>query len=213
MLIRTIKRYHRFALCHPHRALLGLRALTFAPLIKLYVKCMGLKFGKGGVFLGRPFIDKAIGSKIEIGDYFTIQSLWYLSRVGFSHPMMFQTENKDSFIQIGDYFEASGSTLYASKCITIGNHVMIGANSAIIDTDFHPVYAKVRDSADMVNVSNKEICIADNVWIGMNCTILKGVNIGKNSVVAAGSVVTKDIPPNSICAGVPAKVIGLIEHA
>jgi len=213
MHLRTINRYHRYAGGHPYRAFLGMKVLLFAPLVKLYVRCMRVKFGKGGVFLGRPFIDKALGSTIEIGDYFTIQSLWYLSRVGFSHPMMFQTENKDSVIQIGDYFEASGTTLYASKRITIGNHVGIGANSVIIDTDFHPVHAEVRDSADTANVGQKEISIADNVWIGMNCLILKGVHIGRNSVVAAGSVVTKDIPSNSICAGVPAKVVGSAEHA
>lgn len=189
-----------------------MRALALAPLAKAYARCMGVKFGRGGVFFGRPFIDKAIGSTIEIGDYFTIQSLWYLSRVGFAHPMMFQTESKESLIQIGDYFEASGSTLYAAKRITIGNNVMIGANSIIIDTDFHPVFAKVRDCADMENVGKREIRIEDNVWIGMNCTILKGVTVGRNSVVAAGSVVTKNIPPDSICAGIPAKVIGVNEH-
>lgn len=212
MLIRTIRRYRTFAVSHPYRAVLGVRALALAPLAKAYARCMGVKFGRGGVFFGRPFIDRAIGSTIEIGDYFTIQSLWYLSRVGFSHPMMFQTESKDSCIRIGDHFEASGSTLYASKCITIGNHVMIGANSIIVDTDFHPVFTNVRDCADMTNVGQQEIVIADNVWIGMNCTILKGVRIGRNSVVAAGSVVTREIPPDSICAGIPAKVIGATER-
>ncbi|MFC1804607.1 acyltransferase [Candidatus Omnitrophota bacterium] len=207
MSIRTIKRYYIFASKHPQRAFLGAWALLFNPLIKLYVKTMGAKFGKGGVFLGKPFIDRAIGSRIEIGDYFTIQSLWYLNRVGFSHPMMLQTEDRESFIRIGDHLEASGSTLYAAKGITIGNHVIIGANSVIVDTDFHPVAAKVRDSADMAKVNKKEIVIKDNVWIGMNCIILKGVHIGENTVIAAGSIVTRDIPADCVAAGVPAKVV------
>jgi len=194
-------------MAHPYRALLGMRALVFSPLVKLYVRCMGARLGRGGVFLGRPFIDRAVGSKIEIGGYFTIQSLWYLNRVGYAHPTMLQTEDKNSFIKIGDYLEASGVTLYASKGITIGDHVLLGANTVIVDTDLHPVSVKIRDASDRVNVGKKEIFIGDNVWVGMNCIILKGVHIGKNAVIGAGSVVTRDIPADCVAAGVPAKVI------
>ena len=82
--------------------------------------------------------------------------------------------------------------------ITIGDNCAIAHNCSMIDSDFH-----------FINGINRTepICIGNHVWIGMNVTILRGVNIGDNAVVAAGSVVTKSVPPNCLVAGVPAKVI------
>lgn len=59
--------------------------------------------------------------------------------------------------------------------------------------------------------TKKEICIGDNVWIGGSCTLLAGINIGENSIIGAGSVVSKDIPKNSLAVGVPAKVIKVLK--
>ncbi|MNH37796.1 Galactoside O-acetyltransferase [compost metagenome] len=70
----------------------------------------------------------------------------------------------------------------------------------VIDTNFHPV-----DSED--RSQSKDITISDNVWIGRGAVILPGVTIGENSVIAAGSIVTRDIPPNVLAGGTPAKVI------
>jgi acetyltransferase-like isoleucine patch superfamily enzyme len=86
------------------------------------------------------------------------------------------------------------------KEITIGNNVIIGENVMIMDSDGHKV-----DSQN--TTSTKPIIIGDNVWIGMNSTILKGVTIGNGAIVAAGSIVTKDVEVNSIVAGTAAKVI------
>lgn len=92
--------------------------------------------------------------------------------------------------------------------VMIGSDVMIGPNT-VITTVGHPISPRQRKKK-MAN--SKLIKIGNNVWIGANCTILPGVKIGDNAIVAAGAVVTKDVPENSIVAGVPAKVIKEIEN-
>ena len=89
--------------------------------------------------------------------------------------------------------------------ITIEDDVMIGPQVNII-TENHPVDPKSRKSLEL-----KSVTIKRNAWIGANATILPGVIIGENSIVAAGAVVTKDVPDNTIVGGVPAKLIKKIE--
>jgi acetyltransferase-like isoleucine patch superfamily enzyme len=97
-----------------------------------------------------------------------------------------------------DTFINDGSCIFAQNSISIGKNCAISFGVTIIDDDYHgfslPPYSA-------------PIVIEDNVWIGCNVTILKGVTIGKGSVVAAGAVVTKSCSPNSLIAGVPARVI------
>lgn len=92
--------------------------------------------------------------------------------------------------------------------IEIGNNVMIGPNVNIFTIN-HDIRAKERNQ---FVTYYKPITICDNVWIGGNSTILPGVTIGKNSVIGAGSVVTKDVPPNVLVAGNPAKFIRDIDN-
>jgi acetyltransferase-like isoleucine patch superfamily enzyme len=82
----------------------------------------------------------------------------------------------------------------------------VGANTTIVDTDFHPLDPTERRLRP-AEAKTAPIFIEDDVFIGMNCLILKGVRLGQGSVVGAGSVVTKDVPPGSIVAGNPAQVI------
>jgi acetyltransferase-like isoleucine patch superfamily enzyme len=81
---------------------------------------------------------------------------------------------------------------------------MIGAYSTIVDTDFHNINPSDRRSE---KIAAKPVVIEDNVFLGLNCCVLKGVTIGKNSVIGANSVVINNIPPNSIAIGNPCKVI------
>ena len=106
--------------------------------------------------------------------------------------------DRDAELKIKSGYMNFNSVIIANKKITIGDGVTIASGVVIRDSDSH----KTKEEGN-----TKEINIGNHVWIGTNAIILKGVNIGDNSVVAAGSVVTKDVPKNSMVAGVPAKVI------
>jgi acetyltransferase-like isoleucine patch superfamily enzyme len=94
------------------------------------------------------------------------------------------------------------------SCVKIGNNCLIAGESKITDNNNHGIHYKNRD---MTAEDVSPITIDDHAWIGMNSIILKGVTIGKGAVVAAGSVVTKDVPEMTLVGGNPAKVIKKID--
>ena len=104
---------------------------------------------------------------------------------------------------------AKGVLLTTDGGLTIGDRVLVGYNTSII-TSNHRI-PTLPDKIFYAGHIKEEVLVGSDVWIGANCIILPGVSIGSDSVIAAGSVVTKDIPKNSICAGVPAKVIKVRE--
>lgn len=109
-----------------------------------------------------------------------------------------------SNIFIGDNFYANFNfTIVDDYTVTIGDNVLIAPNVTITVTG-HPVHHELRKSGEMYSFP---VTIEDNVWIGSNVVINPGVTIGKNSVIGAGSVVTKDIPPNVVAVGIPCKVL------
>ncbi|HAP62502.1 MAG TPA: acyltransferase, partial [Cytophagales bacterium] len=110
-------------------------------------------------------------------------------------------------LTIGNDVFLNGPIISASQEVSIGNHVTIGPFSHIIDSDFHDV-----QDPKQAGVS-KPIRIEDRAWIATRAMILKGVTIGEGAVVAAGAVVTKDVPPYTLVAGVPAKVVKQITPA
>lgn len=110
-------------------------------------------------------------------------------------------------IRIGAGTGISNSAIVAHELVEIGKNVRIGGSTHIYDTDFHSLNKEIRVSAHDDDVQIKPVNIGDNVFIGARCTILKGVTIGEGSIVGASSVVTKDIPPNEIWAGNPARFI------
>jgi acetyltransferase-like isoleucine patch superfamily enzyme len=120
---------------------------------------------------------------------------------------------------IGDFTLLNGALIMADERIDIGSHCLVSWNVGIADSDFHPLEPAQRlidsqalapyfkDRPPRPKLIPVPVKIGDNVWIGMNAVILKGVIIGDNSVVAAGAVVTKSIPANTIVAGNPAAVV------
>ena len=96
--------------------------------------------------------------------------------------------------------------IYSRKNIIIEDNVMVGVNCVIYDTDFHSIYIEDRLNEN-INIIDKPVRIKSGAWIGGHSIILKGVTIGKNSVIGAGSIVTHDIPDNEVWAGNPAKYI------
>ena len=127
------------------------------------------------------------------------------------HVWLAKTFNCDNGknIHIGDNFTGNYNiTMLDIREITIGDNVMIGPNT-LITTVNHPLSPKGRRAH--LGIA-KPVRIGNDVWIGGNCTILPGVTIGNNVVVAAGAVVTKDIPDNCVVGGVPARKIKDIEN-
>ena len=110
-------------------------------------------------------------------------------------------------LRIGDGCGFTGVSIYCAMKIHIGENLFCGANVSIWDTDFHPISAALRNSNQDHLAVKKPIDIGNNVFIGANSIILKGVVIGDRAVIGAGSVVTKNIPSDQIWAGNPAKFI------
>jgi len=122
-------------------------------------------------------------------------------------------------IIIGDYaYVGKNSVIWSAAEVKIGNHVLISHNCNIIDTDSHEInhLARAKAFEEMLkyghpqkapDVRNAPIHIDDYVWLSYNVSVLKGVKIGQGAIVAAGSVVTKDVPPFVMVAGNPARTI------
>jgi acetyltransferase-like isoleucine patch superfamily enzyme len=124
-------------------------------------------------------------------------------------------------VTIGDYCYFTNVVLLSELEVEIRNYVVIGWNTTLADTDFHPLSPAER-IADAIACSplgkgrtrptilQRPIVIEDNVWIGPNATILKGVRIGEGAFIEAGSLITKDIPPYARVLGNPAQIIGTV---
>ena len=114
---------------------------------------------------------------------------------------------KNATLTIGDNVGISNSTIVCWNRIEIGNNVMIGGSCKIWDTNFHSLNPAARGNEEDNDVKTAPIYIKGNVFIGAGTIILKGVTIGENSIIAAGSVVNKNIPPNVIAGGNPCIII------
>ncbi|WP_223296256.1 acyltransferase [Shewanella halifaxensis] len=111
------------------------------------------------------------------------------------------TVQTGAILEIGEgSFFNDGVNICATQSIKIGHHTKVGDMTYIFDTDFHQLSPERE-------MKNAPIIIGNNVWVGANSMILAGSSIGNNSVIAAGSIVVGEIPPNCLAAGTPAKVI------
>ena len=121
-------------------------------------------------------------------------------------------------VRVGDFCYFTNAVLLCELEIVIGNYVLIGWNATIADTDFHPI-APAERIADAIAcsplgkqrprpaIARRAVVIEDDVWIGPNATILKGVRIGAGAIIEPGSLVTRDVAPGVRVMGNPAQVI------
>ena len=165
---------------------------------KIKLKLWGIVYGEGIRTIGRIIVFRTPKSVIRIGNHCVFNSSSKLNFRGINHPCILQTGTKHARITIGDHVEMSGCSIVCNDSVIIGNNVLFGANCQIGDRDGHQ---------DRYASKPAPIIIEDGVWLGMNVTVLKGVTIGKNTIIGANSLVTKDIPANCIAAGSPCKVI------
>lgn len=170
---------------------------------KLNALWWNVKLGKKNRFDGITYFNKLPNTEILIGNNCEFRSRKNSNLIGINRPCSISTLKENAKIEIGNDCGFSGSIIAAFKSIKIGNSVRCGANTLISDSDWH--------EDDYRSGVIKEIIISDNVWLGVNVVILKGVFIGENSVIGANSVVTDNIPANVIAAGIPCKVIKQIQ--
>lgn len=168
----------------------------------------GIKIGKKFTIHGHIGLKINKSSKVIIGDNF------YFSSGRNNNPLSRNLEgricvNEDAEIVIGSNVGMSSVVIWSHKSITIGNNVLLGANVTLLDSDCHSKnYMDRRElKSDIKYKIDGSIKIENDVLIGMNTIVLKGVTIGARSIIGAGSVVVKSIPPDSIAAGNPCKVI------
>jgi acetyltransferase-like isoleucine patch superfamily enzyme len=201
----------RMALDTPWKVRLELRRVLSWPVTRLIFALAGVRWGRGWRFYGVPILQKHRRSVITIGDNMELRSIPHSNALGPFHPVILSTRRPGARIAIGRGFAMTGGTLCAEESITIADDVWVGANTTITDTDFHPLILADR-LARPLDGATAPVVIENGVFIGMQSLILKGVRIGERSVIGAGSVVTRDIPPGVIAAGNPARVIRPVEQ-
>lgn len=156
-----------------------------------WVRFRGAELGRRVRVSGRPRV-VAIGT-MRIGSGVQIYSTLARSEFVADHG---------ATLEIGDRTLVNfGTSIVAIERVTIGAHCHIGPHCYILDNSFHELEPERR----LERPRSRPITIEDNVWLGARVIVMPGVTIGRDSVVGAGSVVTKDIPSRTLAAGVPAK--------
>jgi len=170
--------------------------------VYLVARLQGIAIGKNCTFYGKPYFEVNNGGNIAIGNNCIFRSTQKSNRIGLNHRVIIATTplaNQTCSIRIGNNCGFSGTSVWCFKDIYIGNNVRCGANTLIMDGDAH--------FEDVRTTPPSSVKIEDNVFLGANVVVKKGVTIGANSVIGMNSVVTHDIPANCIAAGIPCKVI------
>lgn len=186
-----------------------------------YQVISGIKLNTSNRLVGRIIIIKknllirlltrSKNGELIIGNNFKSNNKIKSNSIGLIQPCIFNIYAPNSKIIIGDNVGISGSTICATTSVTIGNNVLIGSGCLISDTDSHPIDWEDRLYDRNQKTRKAPIVIKDNAFIGARSIILKGVTIGEGAVVGAGSVVSKDVPPYTVVAGNPARVVKTLQ--
>lgn len=176
--------------------------------IKISAFWWQVDLGSGNQFFGKTFFRKFPDSSVRIGKRCRFRSRVTSNQIGLNRPCMVSTLHSDSCVSVGDDCGFSGTVIAAYSSITIGNRVICGANTTITDTDWHAI--SMQDRANHIPPKTAPIVIEDDVWLGMNVIVLRGVTIGAGTMVGAGSIVIQSLPAGVVAAGQPAKVLRAI---
>jgi acetyltransferase-like isoleucine patch superfamily enzyme len=192
------KKYQEIKKENPRSSGFGVFMLTIGRMVSIFLRLLSakiylrncVKVGKYVTVLGKPLINA--NGTIIIEDRVAIWSVFERTKL---------LVKGTGTLRIGEGTRINGTHIAVSGNVVIGKFVRIAPYTLILDSDFH-------DLQDHTAEGKKgNIVIEDHVWVASRATILKGVTIGEGSVIAAGAVVTKDVPPYCVAAGVPAKVI------
>ena len=173
----------------------GLRYLQELVTARLHLRRV-TTLGRRPRTLGRPRLIN--DGSLVIGDDIMIRSVVV--------PAELATSHRGSLV-IGDNVSINyGTSIYAERSIIIGDRVRIGPYVSITDTDFHDAHDR------NLRPDGSPVVLEDDVWIGTRALVLKGVRIGRGAIVAAGAVVTRDVAPYSVVAGVPAACVSHLDR-
>lgn len=171
-------------------------------LFYLLARMKGVKFAGKPVIVGKPKFRRYPRTEIRIGKGVEFQSGATDNLIGINRPCILSTFNEGTRLVIGNSCGFSGTVISAHADIRIGDRVKCGANTLITDSNWHP--------EDPRSGSPRPVVIGNNVWLGVNAVVLKGVTIGDNTVIGANSVVSRDIPANVVAAGNPCRILKTI---
>ena len=199
-------------LCRVPRIPCVLRIWFYRRWNPLRLRMNGIRLGDHSNIINKIFLFIEPEASISIGDSFTLTSGEAFNPICRNLRACLCARGKGRIV-IGDHVGMSSPCIWATNLIQFGHHVLVGGDCLFIDNDAHPIDAAVRRiPALRSDIKSAPIIIGDEVFIGARCTVLKGVTIGARSVIGAGSVVTRDIPPDCIAAGNPCRVIRRVER-
>jgi acetyltransferase-like isoleucine patch superfamily enzyme len=188
--------------------ILGQYYQALSRIINCYLKVRyreNVELGSNVVFYGRPFFRIFPDARLKISDSVIFVSVPSANLVGLTKRSSIAVLS-GATLEIGSNSGFSAVSIVCSTGISIGRHCNFGGNVCIWDTDFHPLEWKAR-RGNSIGATTKPIIVGDDVFVGANSIILKGVEIGDRSVIGAGSVISKDIPADELWAGNPARLI------
>lgn len=166
----------------------------------------GIDLDSGCTCMGVPYFYRTPHSLLHVGRGSRILSSFRSNNIGSMTRSRLCTMAPKARLIIGERVGMSAVTITAHELIEIGDDSQIGAGTVIIDSDFHSLSPTVEARHTQLG-ETRPVSIGRNVFIGTRCVILKGVTIGDNAVIGAGSVVTRDIPANTIAAGNPCRIL------
>ncbi|WP_184547382.1 acyltransferase [Mucilaginibacter sp. FT3.2] len=180
--------------------------------IKFYLN--GVQYHRDFIGFGIPILDVNMQGSFTIGKRFRFNSGKYHAMGGRQQQCYFVVA-AGAKLSIGENVGVTSVAFICHNKISIGNNVKIGINTVIYDTDFHSLDARYRNNYPELldGVKSRPVVIKDGAFIGGHSTILKGVTIGKNSIVGAGSVVFQDIPDEQVWIGNPAQFVKENQYA
>jgi acetyltransferase-like isoleucine patch superfamily enzyme len=168
----------------------------------------GVQLSRACRIWGRVKMRRFPGSQIRIGNEFYLVNRPGRYAFNIFPQTLMRTYSSSARIDIGDGVGANSMAIFCrSQTIRIGARTMIGGNCQIMDSDGHPLWPLTARWHYPGNEHDAPVYIGEDVYIGLNVIVLKGSRIGNGAVIAAGSVVSGDIPPNCVAGGIPARVI------
>ncbi len=167
------------------------------------LKLLGVEVAWDCWILGTPRIKRHPGSTIRLGRRVSLFSAAFANPLGPQTKCYLHTMVPGALIEIGDDAGISSSTIVARERVQIGERSIIGADSLIIDSDFHSLDAEMRRKAVTDNPKVIPVVVENDVFVGARCILLKGAILRNKAVLGAGSVLAKEVPAESVAWGNP----------